>query len=171
MYRIHRCASLLKMTRLRKTITAISIAGIAAGSLFVASPAQAESNSNSVRGAYNTWVSALEQANCKGKKVSSLYTKDGILLATFTDEVVGKKAITKYFDGLTCNDDLDVTTQSFDSNRDADMAWATGLYTFSFTGADGETVTAPARYTFVFEKTRGGWKIVNHHSSVRPEGN
>ncbi len=156
------------MMRLRKTITAISIAGIAAGSLFVASPAQAASNSNSVRGAYNTWVLALEQANCQGIKVSSLYTKNGILLATFTDEAVGKKAITKYFDGLTCNDNLDVTTQSFDSNRDGHMAWATGLYTFSFTGTDGETVTVPARYTFVFEKTRGGWKIVNHHSSVRP---
>lgn len=55
-----------------------------------------------------------------------------------------------------------------------DVGVASGLYTFTWTGKDGQTVTVPARFTFTFEKERppgGGperWMIVEHHSSVAP---
>jgi hypothetical protein len=55
-----------------------------------------------------------------------------------------------------------------------DVGIASGLYTFTWTGKDGQTVTVPARYTFTFENERppgGGpkrWMIVEHHSSVAP---
>ena len=39
-----------------------------------------------------------------------------------------------------------------------------GLYNFI---VDGKTVNA--RFSFVFIKTDGDWKILSHHSSVLPE--
>lgn len=42
-----------------------------------------------------------------------------------------------------------------------------GVYEFSF-GADGSTVKG--RYSFMYTKENGQWKILHHHSSVMPEG-
>lgn len=155
------------MTISRKITSVIAASGIAFASLALVSPASAAPNQ--VRAAYNAWVNAIQTANCQGSVVSSLYAPNGVLLATFDDRVVGRQAITKYFDGLTCNDNLRVQTDTFRSGRKGNLAWATGLYTFSFNDEAGERVEVPARYTFVFNRTKDGWKIVNHHSSVRPE--
>lgn len=43
----------------------------------------------------------------------------------------------------------------------------TGYYIFSFV-KDGETKALPARYSFVYVKRNGEWKIVDHHSSATP---
>lgn len=155
------------MTKSTKITSILAATGIAATSLAFAAPATAKPGP--IRAAYNAWTGAIANANCQGAVVSSLYAKNGILLATFDDEVVGRQDITDYFDGLTCSENLQVETDRISLGRDGDMGWAAGLYTFTFDGDDGETVEVPARFTFVFEKQQGGWMIVNHHSSVRPE--
>lgn len=43
----------------------------------------------------------------------------------------------------------------------------TGYYTFSFV-KDGKPTTLPARYSFVYVKRNGNWKIVDFHSSKLP---
>jgi len=43
----------------------------------------------------------------------------------------------------------------------------TGYYTFSFV-KDGEAKSLPARYSFVYVKRNGAWKIVDFHSSKLP---
>jgi len=48
-----------------------------------------------------------------------------------------------------------------------DTAINSGDYTFSFT-RDGKPQSLPARYSFVYRKTAGGWAIVDHHSSPMP---
>jgi uncharacterized protein (TIGR02246 family) len=157
------------MTLSRKLAAVFSASCIALTSVAFIAPASATAAPNQVRSAYNAWVDAIETANCQGSVVSSLYARNGALLATFNDVVAGRNNITKYFDGLTCNDELRVQTDSFRSGRQGNLAWATGLYTFSFNDESGERVEVPARYTFVFQKGRDGWRIVNHHSSIRPE--
>ena len=48
-----------------------------------------------------------------------------------------------------------------------DTAINTGYYIFSFM-KDGETKALAARYSFVYVKRNGEWKIVDHHSSATP---
>lgn len=146
----------------------------ATGSMLVASPALAAdpvgpSSPSAIERAYDGWVTATETARCEGSLVSRLYTQRAILLATFSKYVKGRAAITDYFDSLTCNPDLVVTTSRITTGRDGSMGYATGLYKFSYTGEDGQAVKVPARFTFVFVKTNHGWLIVNHHSSENPK--
>lgn len=132
-------------------------------------PAHAgDASPGSVRAAYDGWVRVLEDAECDGTAVARRYTSDAILLATFTSYVQGRRAITGYFDGLTCKEDLRVSTQRITVARDGAMAYATGLYAFSYTSDDGQRVRVPARFTFVFVARNGSWRIANHHSSQVP---
>ena len=119
--------------------------------------------------AYDNWVTTTETSRCDGSPVARLYTRRSILLATFSKYVKGRAAITDYFDSLTCNPDLTVTTSRITTGRDGSMGYATGLYKFSYTGENGQAVKVPARFTFVFEKRGDRWLIVNHHSSEYPK--
>lgn len=153
-------------TRVLTTIAAT------AGFTLLAAPALADppqAQRAGITSAYNAWVTALETAECDGAVVSRLYTKNAILLATFTKYIEGRADITDYFDGLTCNPDLTVTTNRITTGRDGRMGYATGLYKFQYTGSDGKTVKVPARFTFVFVKKSGGWRITTHHSSEDPK--
>ena len=51
---------------------------------------------------------------------------------------------------------------------DEDTAMDAGIYTFTLTEA-GKSRQVQARYTYVYEKLDGEWKIVLHHSSAMPE--
>lgn len=123
----------------------------------------------SIARAYNTWASALSEADCEGSEVAALYSPAAILLATFKNYVQGREAITEYFDELTCKENLAVSTRRITSARIGSMGYATGLYTFSYETVDGTTVEVPARFTFVFERRDDRWVIVNHHSSQDPQ--
>ncbi len=119
--------------------------------------------------AYTHWISTLEQSDCDGSDMAELYTQHGILLATFKTYVAGRADIAQYFDDLSCKDTLTVSTQKLTTASVGAMAYATGLYTFSYKNADGSTTKVPARFTFVFEKKNGNWLVANHHSSKDPE--
>jgi hypothetical protein len=140
-----------------------------AGLTLTAAPANAAISSRTL---YDTWTSTLAASagSCDGADSAALYRGRGVLLATFTDEVIGRDAIEGYFDSLNCYENLRVTTQSFASGGVRGTRWASGLYTFHYTDAKGKAVKAPARFTFVWEKNnRGRWLISTHHSSLRPQ--
>ena len=50
-----------------------------------------------------------------------------------------------------------------------DAAMDSGVYTFTLTAADGKKQQVQARYTFLYERLGGQWKILNHHSSAMPQ--
>ena len=50
----------------------------------------------------------------------------------------------------------------------AKFALDSGVYTFSLV-KEGKPVKVQARYTYLYEKVEGEWKIMNYHSSAMPE--
>ena len=108
------------------------------------------------------WTSAVKSGD--PKQVTSLYRDDGILLGTFSNkERVGHELILEYFENLL-KSPVEVQIVSENPHVLASAAVNTGHYNF-VTG--GKTINA--RFSFVYHKSNGEWKITSHHSSVMPE--
>ena len=108
------------------------------------------------------WPSAVKRGD--PKQVTSLYRDDGILLGTFSNkERVGHELILEYFENLL-KSPVEVQIVSENPHVFESAAVNTGHYKF-VTG--GKTINA--RFSFVYHKSNGEWKITSHHSSVMPE--
>ena len=127
----------------------------------------ADPREREVAALFDRWNAAL--ATGKPREVVALYAPNGILQPTVSNEVrVGPEAIERYFvDFLKLQPR---GTINFREIRvlDADTALDSGVYTFAIT-KDGKPQNVQARYTYVYEKVGGQWKIANHHSSAMPE--
>jgi len=109
-----------------------------------------------------TWVEKIRTND--PKQVATLYHTDGLLLGTFSDiERKGYDLILEYFENLLkAKVDVEIVTQH--KHETESLIANSGLYNFI---VDGKTVNA--RFSFVFIKADGDWKILSHHSSVLPE--
>ena len=117
---------------------------------------------------FDRWNAALATGN--PKRVVSLYAADGVLQPTVSNEVrVGPAAIERYFVDFLKTKPQGVINFREIRMLDSDTALDAGVYTFSLT-KDGKPAKVQARYTYLYEKIGGEWKIVNHHSSAMPEG-
>lgn len=130
-----------------------------------------------VSAALDAWLAAV--ASRVPANVEKLYDPEAaVLLPTVSpvvhDTVAERAAYFAMFLGDRPNIKGAVTEKHvrvFGAARDVGIA--SGLYTFTWSGKDGQTVTVPARFTFTFEKEAGPgggarWMIVEHHSSVAP---
>jgi uncharacterized protein (TIGR02246 family) len=117
---------------------------------------------------FDEWNAALATGN--PEKVADLYAPDAVLLPTLSPQIRTTRAgIVDYFAHLLPSNPQAVITQEIITVLDRNNAINTGLYTFTLT-ENGVQQQVPARYTFVYRRTNGEWLIVNHHSSVVPEG-
>ena len=108
------------------------------------------------------WTSAVKSGD--PKQVTSLYRDDGILLGSFSNkERVGHELILEYFENLL-KSPVEVQILSENPHIFESAAVNTGHYNF-VTG--GKTINA--RFSFVYHKSNGEWKITSHQSSVIPE--
>lgn len=120
-----------------------------------------------IAGLFDTWNAAL--ATGKPSEVVKLYAPNGVLLPTVSNQVRSTPAeITDYFIHF-----LDLKPKGTINYRqirvlDKDTAVDSGVYTFAIV-SDGKPSQVQARYTYVYEKMDGKWKIVTHHSSAMPE--
>lgn len=99
--------------------------------------------------------------------VADRYAKNAILLPTVSDAPrTTREGITDYFTSFLKNKPQGVIS---DGVTLSGPNWAedAGVYQFTM-GADGSKVLA--RYSFVYVKEDGEWKIAHHHSSAMPEG-
>jgi uncharacterized protein (TIGR02246 family) len=113
------------------------------------------------------WAVDLSSGN--PQKISDLYAPGAILSATFENQLDNPKAIQKYFTKLMQHKDLAVKFNKQNIRMFGNAAINSGFYMFSYKDKDNKTIEIPARYTFVYAKEDGNWKIVEHHSSVLPE--
>ena len=108
------------------------------------------------------WVGVIKGGDAN--EVTNLYHGNGILLGTFSNkERVGHELILEYFENLL-KSPVEVQIVSENPHVFESSAINVGHYNF-VTG--GKTINA--RFSFVYHKDNGDWKITSHHSSVMPE--
>ncbi len=112
---------------------------------------------------FDNWNNALQTGN--PDKVVEQYAPDAILLPTVSNKVRHNHAeIKDYFVHFMAKGPKGHIDES-NIRTFGDLAINSGVYTFDF--ANGDSVQA--RYTFVYERHDGEWKITEHHSSAMPE--
>ena len=119
-----------------------------------------------VNGIVNSWAMSISKRD--PDLMTSFYSDDACLLATFSDFLHGREQIRNYFLDFLDKEDLKCTiTENINQlDYDKDTNVSNGLYTFSFI-ENGQMVKVKARYTFVVNLN----KIITQHSSLAPEKN
>jgi uncharacterized protein (TIGR02246 family) len=103
-------------------------------------------------------------------KVTSLFTKDAVLLATVSNKPrTNHEEINDYFVKFLKGSPvgtIDSSTYKMGCNSAARMGTWTVILTDAATGAKTDV---KARYTFIYRPEAGKWKIDHLHSSMMPE--
>ncbi len=161
---------------MKKTPLLIAIAAALPASIVLANPAKTYTGQpaapqaaaeREIAGLFDRWNAAL--ATGKPDEVARLYAPNGVLAPTVSNEVRDTpEKIHEYFTKF-----LQMKPQGKINYRqirvlDDNTALDTGVYTFSLNDS-GKSSKVQARYTYLYEKINGEWKIMNHHSSAMPE--
>jgi len=126
---------------------------------------QGDITKDEVRALFELWNSAL--ATGDSRIVAARYASEAVLLPTVSDTPrTDYDGIKDYFDAFLKRKPQGTITQG---HIKVGNGWAkdSGIYEFRM-GDDGSKVKA--RYSFLYVKENGKWKILHHHSSVMPEG-
>lgn len=112
------------------------------------------------------WAEALSSGD--ESNVTALYHRDAVLWGTLSPVIRNTpELIREYFVKFATLDRIRVEFSDPVIRQYGNVAINTGYYVFSWY-EDGGKVVVPARYTFAYVN-EGGWKIIDHHSSVVPE--
>lgn len=114
---------------------------------------------------FAAWDAALRTGDPDA--VVALYEPGAVLLPTFSNQVRYDPAeIRSYFTKLLQRRPtaavVDGRVRVF-----GDVAVHSGVYAFAF--ESGPLREARARFTFVYRRQGGAWRIVEHHSSAMPD--
>ena len=117
-------------------------------------------------GIINSWAMSISKRD--PMLMTSFYSDDACLLATYSNFLNGTREIRDYFQDFLNKQDLKctITKNVTHLDYDKDTTISNGLYNFSFL-ENGQLVKVKARYTFVVNRN----KIITQHSSVQPEIN
>jgi uncharacterized protein (TIGR02246 family) len=119
---------------------------------------------------FDGWNTTLQTGDAE--KVTERYADDAVLLPTVSNKIRTNHAeIEDYFHHFLENKPVGTKTKTIINVLDSNSAIDTGSYYFILTDRKtGEKKRVDARYTYEYEKRGGEWLIVNHHSSMMPEG-
>lgn len=124
-----------------------------------------------IQNTYQAWCSAVAESKGNPEVMTKFYAPDAILLPTLSPKVLVNKnnGLDPYFISFTGHKNIKCTTNKVLVQFYGDFAISAGLYTFTYLNQNGQTITLPARFNFVYKKNDGHWLIVNHHSSLLPK--
>ena len=126
-------------------------------------PSEAE-----IAGLFDRWNAALATGN--PETVAALYASDGVLEPTVSNNVrTTREEIRDYFTEFLRLRPQGVINERYIDILGSEIALDQGVYTFDLTDPNGNTRWVTARYTFVYTKENGEWRIEHHHSSAMPE--
>lgn len=147
-----------------------------AATLAVAGPSEAKSKSMKCAATTTAKVEGLfdafnaSWATKDPAKVTSLFTKDAVLLATVSNKPrLNHAEINDYFVKFLKGNPaatIDSSTIKMGCNQVARLGTWTVTFTDSATGAKTDV---KARYSFIYGIENGQWKIDHLHSSMMPE--
>ena len=122
---------------------------------------------------FEKWSQALLTKDPKA--VAALYSEDASFLPTVSPDFKhGTVEAEEYFihfleknpEGKVVEETVQLLNQ--DSHHEEVCYLHSGLYDFLLDDGQGGRKTVQARFSFVWVKTNAGWKILHHHSSVKP---
>lgn len=116
---------------------------------------------------FDRWNATLQ--NGGPHDMALLYAEDGVLLPTVSNTPrTNRVEIAEYFEHFLQLQPRGTINERYIQILDENTAIDAGVYTFDIL-RNGEPTYVVARYTFVYERIDGRWKIVSHHSSAMPE--
>jgi uncharacterized protein (TIGR02246 family) len=120
---------------------------------------------NEISDQFVMWNNALLTGD--PDNVIACYAADAVLLPTVSAKVRhNHEEIRDYFvHFLAKKPNGRITEQNIRTYEN--IAINSGLYTFSLT-ENGAQADVAARFTFVYQKSKDGWLIIEHHSSILP---
>lgn len=120
-------------------------------------------NEDKVFSLFDAWNQALQTGD--PKKVAVLYSDKAILLPTVSNLVRhNHKEIESYFTEFLKKEPNGKINEANIRIYDQ-IAINSGVYTFTFK----DYSSVQARFTFVYQRQKKGWLIIEHHSSQMPE--
>ena len=116
---------------------------------------------------FKRWNDALQSKDYE--KVASLYSSTDLsFLPTVSDEFIRDTTATKqYFVEFLKKHPVGTLTSDKVQSFGKDSYLHTGMYTFMVGPAENRT-PVNARFSYMWRKISGAWKIVHHHSSALP---
>ena len=117
--------------------------------------------------AVERWESVFNAGEVEN--ILAAYTPDALVLGTLSPSLASKPDdLRTYFGAAAAAKSQVKIGESSAIVLSNEAVVFTGFYEFTRI-KEGQTVTLPSRFTFVVEKRNGAWKIVHHHSSLRPQ--
>lgn len=114
------------------------------------------------------WNETLQTGN--PKKVAELYAEDNTFLPTMSKDFrQGKTEAENYFEHFLKKNPEGTIIEEKVQVLGSGSYLHSGLYNFEIDGKNGREIVE-ARFTYVWRKDSDGkWKIIHHHSSVKPQ--
>lgn len=117
---------------------------------------------------FDLWAKALLTKD--PKKVAELYSQDSTFHPTVSGKFKkGSFGAEEYFEHFLAKNPEGKITEEKVHSLGSDSYLHSGLYDFEVDNSEGRE-NVNARFSFVWRKDPSGqWKIIHHHSSVKPQ--
>lgn len=139
--------------------------GAASASLTTSATAPMEAQ---VEANFDAWKAAL--ATKDPKQVAALFAPNAVLEPTVSNQIRDTPAeVEAYFVDFLKLSPAPTINERYVRVLDKNTVLDAGIWTFDLT-RDGKPTWVTARYSFIWEKQNGQWKIQLLHSSAMPEG-